>query len=173
MMIRRTGIITTIDLFFFCFFFGFLFPNSIPRVQNDCLVLCHKTNRIESNRPDPTQIDTQYTTQHNTTQHDTHAKMMKSVLAFLLVAVVALEGTTAFTTGANSRAGIASQTRPVTEMPSYSETSTSLNLKVKVDPNAKTNNAKGNAKAAAYGGSIAIAALLPIAFLVWSAISKP
>lgn len=99
--------------------------------------------------------------------------MMKSVLAFLLVAVVALEGTTAFTTGANSHAGIARQTRPVTEMPSYSETSTSLNLKVKVDPNAKTNNAKGNAKAAAYGGSIAIAALLPIAFLVWSAISKP
>jgi len=109
---------------------------------------------------------------------------MYKFLSFLLVALVAVQGATAFTTGPNtsSRAAtIAQRTRttPVVEMPSYnsastqtSSTSTSLNLKVKIDPNAKTDNSKGNAKAAAYGGSIAIAALLPIAFLVWSFVTK-
>ena len=96
--------------------------------------------------------------------------MMNKFFALLLVAMVA--SSTAFTTGTNTRAKILSTTN-VADMPSYTaQTSTSLNLKVKVDPNAKTNNAAGNAKAAAYGGSIAIAALLPIAFLVWSAFSK-
>lgn len=95
---------------------------------------------------------------------------MNKFFALLLVAMVA--SSTAFTTGTNTRAKIPSTTN-VADMPSYTaQTSTSLNLKVKVDPNAKTNNAAGNAKAAAYGGSIAIAALLPIAFLVWSAFSK-
>lgn len=96
--------------------------------------------------------------------------MMNKFFALLLVAMVA--SSTAFTTGTNTRAKILSTTN-VADMPSYTaQTSTSLSLKVKVDPNAKTNNAAGNAKAAAYGGSIAIAALLPIAFLVWSAFSK-
>lgn len=97
--------------------------------------------------------------------------MMNKFFALLLVAMVA--STTAFTTGPSTRAKILSTTN-VADMPSYgAQTSTtSLNLKVKVDPNAKTKNSAGNAKAAAYGGSIAIAALLPIAFLVWSAISK-
>lgn len=96
--------------------------------------------------------------------------MMNKFFALLLVAMVA--SSTAFTTGPNTRAKILSTTN-VADMPSYTaQTSTSLNLKVKVDPNAKTKNAAGNAKAAAYGGSIAIAALLPIAFLVWSAFSK-
>jgi hypothetical protein len=100
--------------------------------------------------------------------------MMNKVFAFLLLALAAIQGTTAFTTGPNSRAKIATQQSPVVDMPSYStQTSTSLNLKVKVDPNAKTKNAAGNAKAAAYGGSIAIAALLPIGFLLWSMLSKP
>ena len=107
---------------------------------------------------------------------------MYKFLSFLLVALVAVQGATAFTTGPNtsSRAATTTQrTTPVVEMPSYnsastqtSSTSTSLNLKVKIDPNAKTDNSKGNAKAAAYGGSIAIAALLPIAFLVWSFVTK-
>jgi hypothetical protein len=100
---------------------------------------------------------------------------MNKFFAFLLLALVAVQGTTAFTTGPNARAKIAAtQQQPVADMPSYTaQTSTSLNLKVKVDPNAKNNNAGGNAKMAAYGGSVAIAALLPIAFLVWSFVSKP
>lgn len=97
---------------------------------------------------------------------------MNKFLAFLVIALVAVQGATAFTTGPNSRAQVSTAQRTVQEMPSYSMSSTSLNLKVKVDPNAKTDNSKGNAKAAAYGGSIAIAALLPIAFLIWSAINK-
>ena len=47
-------------------------------------------------------------------------------------------------------------------------------MQLKLDPkelekNASNNNA-GNLKGAAYGGSIAVAALLPVAFLVWAAI---
>ena len=102
--------------------------------------------------------------------------MMNKVFAFLLLALVALQGTIAFTTGpsTNSRATIATTQRfPIVDMPSYSTSSTSLNLKVKIDPNKKTDNSKGNVKAAAYGGSIAIAALLPIGFLLWSVLSKP
>lgn len=102
--------------------------------------------------------------------------MMNKFLSFLLLALVAIQGSTAFTTGSNTnnRAKIATPNQPVADMPSYTQqqSSTSLNLKVKVDPNAKTDNSKGNAKAAAYGGSIAIAALLPIAFLVWSTFNK-
>ena len=62
-------------------------------------------------------------------------------------------------------------TGPSFEIPS-TVTSTALNLKV--DPNSiKGNkNEKGNAKMAAYGGSVAIAVLLPVAFLIWSAVSK-
>ncbi|KAL3771104.1 hypothetical protein ACHAWU_006481 [Discostella pseudostelligera] len=59
-------------------------------------------------------------------------------------------------------------------IPSSTSSSTALQLKVKVDPDAakKTKNTAGNAKMAAYGGSVVIALLLPIAFLVWSAVSK-
>ena len=102
--------------------------------------------------------------------------MNKFLSAILLVALVAVQGTTAFTTGpsTNSRSAITTQRRvPVTDnMPSYTASSTSLNLKIKVDPNAKTDNSKGNAKGAAYVGSIAIAAALPIIFLIWSATNK-
>jgi hypothetical protein len=56
---------------------------------------------------------------------------------------------------------------------SSSFSNSALQLKVKVDPDAKkTKNTAGNAKMAAYGGSVIIAVLLPIAFLVWSAVSK-
>mmetsp|Transcript_18235 Transcript_18235/g.29428 ORF Transcript_18235/g.29428 Transcript_18235/m.29428 type:complete len:82 (-) Transcript_18235:153-398(-) len=50
--------------------------------------------------------------------------------------------------------------------------STQLFLKVKVDPKAASNKNKinpGAFKGAAYGGSIAVAVLLPVAFLVWAA----
>lgn len=98
--------------------------------------------------------------------------MNKFISLFLLV-VVALEGANAFTTNSNSRAHMLTQQPNVADMPSHQpSSSTMLNLKVKVDPDAKTKNSAGNAKAAAYGGSIAVAALLPIAFLVWSALSK-
>jgi hypothetical protein len=54
---------------------------------------------------------------------------------------------------------------------SYGGSTKALNLKVKVDPDAaKKKNALGNAKMAAYGGSVAIAILLPVIFLVWSAL---
>ena len=94
--------------------------------------------------------------------------------AILLVALLAVQGTTAFTTSSRSSAITTRRVLPVvTDMPSYTaSTSTSLNLKIKVDPNAKTDNSKGNAKGAAYVGSIAIAAALPIIFLIWSATSK-
>mmetsp|Transcript_11393 Transcript_11393/g.26789 ORF Transcript_11393/g.26789 Transcript_11393/m.26789 type:complete len:110 (-) Transcript_11393:689-1018(-) len=107
---------------------------------------------------------------------------MNKFVAFLFIALAVVQGTVAFTTtttsGPNTKATTLSQqlSTPVAEMPSYyhaqSSSTTALNLKVKVDPNAKTNNSAGNAKAAAYGGSIAVAALLPIIFLVWSALNK-
>ncbi|OEU07128.1 hypothetical protein FRACYDRAFT_251907 [Fragilariopsis cylindrus CCMP1102] len=84
-----------------------------------------------------------------------------------------LTSTTAFTTSSRSARITTRRVLPViTDMPSYTSTSTSLNLKIKVDPNAKTDNSKGNAKGAAYVGSIAIAAALPIIFLIWSATNK-
>mmetsp|Transcript_18304 Transcript_18304/g.51007 ORF Transcript_18304/g.51007 Transcript_18304/m.51007 type:complete len:108 (-) Transcript_18304:184-507(-) len=105
---------------------------------------------------------------------------MNKFVAFLFIALAVVQGTVAFTTtsGPNTKATTLSQqlSTPVAEMPSYyhaqPSSTTALNLKVKVDPDAKTNNAAGNAKAAAYGGSIAVAALLPIIFLVWSALNK-
>ena len=101
--------------------------------------------------------------------------MNKFIAALLLVAAFA-NTSTAFTSQ-----GVPSLTRrqnatplgPAFEIPIVSTTSsTALNLKV--DPNSiKGNkNESGNAKMAAYGGSVAIAVLLPIAFLIWSAVSK-
>ncbi|KAL3771622.1 hypothetical protein ACHAWO_009782 [Cyclotella atomus] len=56
---------------------------------------------------------------------------------------------------------------------SHTSSSTALGLKVKVDPDAKgNNNAAGNAKMAAYGGSILIAIALPFVFLIWSAVKN-
>ena len=98
---------------------------------------------------------------------------MNKFLSAILLVALAVQGTTAFTTSTGSRSAITTRrVLPVTEMPSYTASSTSLNLKIKVDPNAKTDNSKGNAKGAAYVGSIAIAAALPIIFLIWSATSK-
>ena len=97
---------------------------------------------------------------------------MNKFLSAILLVALAVQGTTAFTTSSRSSAITTRRVLPVTDMPSYTTSSTSLNLKIKVDPNAKTNNDKGNAKGAAYVGSIAIAAALPIIFLIWSATGK-
>ena len=102
--------------------------------------------------------------------------MNKFLAALLLVATIAVSTTSAFTSqGAPSltRRQNAAPLGPAFEVPTPTS-STALNLKVKIDPNAKkeTKNVKGNQKMAAYGGSVAIAVLLPVAFLVWSAVSK-
>jgi hypothetical protein len=56
---------------------------------------------------------------------------------------------------------------------SFPATSTSLQLKIKVDPDAKGNkNVDGNVRMAAYGGSVLVALALPFVFLIWSAVNK-
>ena len=57
--------------------------------------------------------------------------------------------------------------------PTFASTTTTTQLQLKIDPNeikGNSNNAKGMAKGAAYGGSIAVAVLLPVAFLAWAAL---
>jgi hypothetical protein len=49
--------------------------------------------------------------------------------------------------------------------------STQLSLKIKLDPEASKKKVNPGAfKGAAYGGSIVVAVLLPLAFLVWAAV---
>eukprot|EP00584_Thalassiosira_punctigera_P002996 CAMPEP_0172535314 /NCGR_PEP_ID=MMETSP1067-20121228/7384_1 /TAXON_ID=265564 ORGANISM="Thalassiosira punctigera, Strain Tpunct2005C2" /NCGR_SAMPLE_ID=MMETSP1067 /ASSEMBLY_ACC=CAM_ASM_000444 /LENGTH=101 /DNA_ID=CAMNT_0013320243 /DNA_START=214 /DNA_END=519 /DNA_ORIENTATION=+ len=101
--------------------------------------------------------------------------MNKFLAAILIVAAISSNTVTAFT--AKSPASLTQRQGAAPLGPAFeirtADSSTALNLKVKVDPDAKGNkNVKGNAKMAAYGGSIVFAALLPIAFLVWSAVSK-
>ena len=101
---------------------------------------------------------------------------MNKFLASLLLVAIATQGASAFTSKTSlSTRQITRTSKPLNgpsfEVPSATS-STALNLKVKVDPNKKTDNSKGNAKMAAYGGSVAIAVALPIAFLIWSAVSK-
>ena len=102
---------------------------------------------------------------------------MNKFLASLLLVAIATQGASAFTSKTSlSTRQITRTSKPLNgpsfEVPSSAASSTALNLKVKVDPNKKTDNSKGNAKMAAYGGSVAIAVALPIAFLIWSAVSK-
>eukprot|EP00573_Skeletonema_grethae_P007891 CAMPEP_0201699288 /NCGR_PEP_ID=MMETSP0578-20130828/23146_1 /ASSEMBLY_ACC=CAM_ASM_000663 /TAXON_ID=267565 /ORGANISM="Skeletonema grethea, Strain CCMP 1804" /LENGTH=99 /DNA_ID=CAMNT_0048186025 /DNA_START=27 /DNA_END=326 /DNA_ORIENTATION=- len=99
---------------------------------------------------------------------------MNKFIAAVFLVVAIMESASAFSTGASSLATRAASTASLGPSLEFQTTSsTALNLKVKVDPNAKGNkNVSGNAKMAAYGGSIVFAALLPIAFLVWSAVSK-
>lgn len=102
--------------------------------------------------------------------------MNKFIATLLIVAAVAVNTATAFST--QRAPALATRHQNAAPLgPSFdvhsATSSTALNLKVKVDPNAKkTKNVKGEAKMAAYGGSVAIAVLLPVAFLVWSAVSK-
>ena len=90
----------------------------------------------------------------------------------LLFAIFAVNFATAFTSLNKPAVSVVSQRGPVPSSPFTAETSTSLNLKVKVDTVkvGKSNKMNpGAAKGAASGGSIAIAVLLPVAFLVWAA----
>ena len=100
--------------------------------------------------------------------------MNKFIVLFLFVAVLA-NNVVAFTmkrtiTLATRGQKVPSPSCTMSEFPPSS--STALQLKVKVDPDAKGNkNIDGNTRMAAYGGSIVVAALLPLAFLVWAALS--
>ena len=108
--------------------------------------------------------------------------MNRFYLALLVTALFAVNNVAAFTSLKTPMALTNSQTRAVTPIItsnnspvetsiSAESSSTALHLKVKIDPKAAAGkNTKGQAKAAAYGGSIAIAAALPIIFLVWSAL---
>ena len=123
--------------------------------------------------------------------------MNKFVSTLLIVAVVAVDVASAFAairpSSSSSRSSRRADGGVVVVAPSSSSfvvrvpssavvvvasssgTTTALRLKVKIDPEAKNKgnkNVAGNAKMAAYGGSVVIALLLPIAFLVWSAVSK-
>ncbi|KAL3915495.1 MAG: hypothetical protein SGILL_005626 [Bacillariaceae sp.] len=110
--------------------------------------------------------------------------MMNRLLTLLALALIAATASVnAFVVGGPQRtasvsslsknggaAGRTFQTSTTTQITSTPTTALSL----KVDPNSiKKNNSNlsGKAKGAAYGGSIAIAVLLPVAFLVWSAVS--
>ena len=98
--------------------------------------------------------------------------MNKFIATLFIVAAIAVNSASAFTTQSHS---VTTSRRTANfDLPSATLTSSSTALNLKVDPKSiegGKNNA-GNAKMAAYGGSVAIAALLPIAFLIWSAISK-
>lgn len=96
---------------------------------------------------------------------------------FLLVIVALAANAAAFTTSPRTALSTHASTHapittPFTTAASAASTSTALALKIKVDPDAKgNNNVTGNAKMAAYGGSVIIAVLLPVFFLIWSAVS--
>ena len=118
---------------------------------------------------------------------------MKSIVAFLLL-VVALASSTSFAFTLPHHHVVTAATNPqsllftVATVPrtpllspglttSSTKTTRTTALRLKVDPealkkNAKNKNVSGTSKMAAYGGSVVIALLLPIAFLVWSAVSK-
>ena len=102
-----------------------------------------------------------------------------SIVALLLLVVCSLQQAAAFTSSSSSTVVVvrttatplAPQYRPTRVHPAFTATTTTtaLQLKVKVDPDKAGNkNEKGNNAMAAYGGSIAIAALLPVAFIIWS-----
>ena len=76
--------------------------------------------------------------------------MNKLIAAVVLIAAI-MEGATAFSTGASSLTTRAASSAPLGPSLEFQTTSsTALNLKVKVDPNAKGNkNVTGNAKMAA------------------------
>ena len=100
---------------------------------------------------------------------------MNRFFALLLVALFAVNNVATFTS-LKTPAALTNQAR-VAAQPStpftapVMESSTALNLKVKIDPKAAAaQNNLGKSKAAAYGGSVAIAVLLPVAFLVYAAL---
>lgn len=97
---------------------------------------------------------------------------MNRLFAFIVAALFAVNSVTAFTSLNKPAVSVASQRGPVPTSPFAAGTSTTLNLKVKVDTVKveKSNKVNPGAfKGAAYAGSIAIAVLLPVVFLVWAA----
>jgi hypothetical protein len=103
-------------------------------------------------------------------------------LQCLIIALVAMSGASAFTVGNNNNNNnkrMISSTRTIIPSAFITQTqtatsSTALSLKLNVkelEKNASNKNTSANVKGAAYGGSIVIAILLPVAFLVWSATS--
>ncbi|KAL7481318.1 hypothetical protein ACHAW6_007000 [Cyclotella cf. meneghiniana] len=99
---------------------------------------------------------------------------MNKFVASLVLIIMAPNHAAAFTTTsmASVRKQHAFKTVPPFSSAKGLTSSTALQLKVKVDPEAKGNkNVTGNAKMAAYGGSIVVAVLLPVAFLIWAAVS--
>ena len=99
---------------------------------------------------------------------------MNKFIASLLLIIIAANHAAAFTT--TSKASVRKQhafktTPPLSSAEGLTST-TALQLKVKIDPEAKGNkNVAGNAKMAAYGGSVVVAVLLPVVFLIWAAVS--
>jgi hypothetical protein len=98
--------------------------------------------------------------------------MSRILLLTALALVVSMCVTDAFVVSDRSAAvAHKSATKNVFDVkPSFATTSTQLHLKV--DPNSiknKNKNSMGVAKGAAYGGSIAVAVLLPVVFLAWAA----
>merc|ERR1711865_957197 len=100
-----------------------------------------------------------------------------SIVAILLLVVCALQQAAAFTSSSSSTVVVrttatppAPQYRPTRVHPAFTaaSTTTALQLKVKIDPDKANKNEKGNNAMAAYGGSIAIAALFPVLFIIWS-----
>jgi hypothetical protein len=98
------------------------------------------------------------------------------VSAFLAANVAAFTSPSGRTSSSLNRLTTTTTTAPTapfttSAFESTTTTTTALNLKVKIDPEkAKNKNVAGNAKMAAYSGSIVIAILLPVIFLVWSAL---
>ena len=76
---------------------------------------------------------------------------MNKLIAAVLLVVAIMESASAFSTGPSSLTTRAASTAPLGPSLEFQTTSsTALNLKVKVDPNAKGNkNVSGNAKMAA------------------------
>jgi hypothetical protein len=91
--------------------------------------------------------------------------VMNRVITLLLAILFAVNTVAAFTIQPVALA----RAQPVAPCTPFS--STSLHLKIKVDPEAEKSNRVNPAvfKNAAYGGSIALAVILPLAFIIWAA----
>jgi len=95
--------------------------------------------------------------------------MVARVFNILLLALVAAS-VAAFAPQSNN-AFLAKQSARTVPTTPFSRDLVTAQLKIKVDPDeVQSSNNLGNAKMAAYGGSIAIAIALPFFFLIWSAL---
>ena len=92
----------------------------------------------------------------------TRSIFLKCLLLAMVISCASCFVTKPATTVSNGAAFVSSEQRIGTTA-----------MQLRIDPKEleknDSNNAAANLKGAAYGGSIAIAALLPIAFIVWAA----